>query len=195
MNQRLSRIAPLFLVLPLYLAGCGAAPTEIEGTWLKACVASSGTSTKTTLTNTGDTGVLAGESFSDAACTTLAATTTVTSTFTLGAAVDSPAGAKKMDSTLVSITITPKTDAMVTTLNTGSYCSVTNWAKDTATDVTGKVCSGGVTYFAKGAVTYTLYKLEGSSLTLGTTTGLGPDDGTTEAGRHTALDSVSYTKQ
>src|SRR5688572_14892108 len=104
-----------FLILGIGIVfaslGCGK-KTELEGTYEKACAAGS----KTKLVVSGETATTTQESFSDAACTTASFTAVGVSDFTLGDAVTTPPGAKKLDMTAVSGSITPKSDAAAAAL-------------------------------------------------------------------------------
>ena len=115
--------------------------TFLEGTWKRACTQSSSNTyseflevyKNTSLTNYD-------HQYSDSACSTGYATIRYTYTIAVGSdatMADGSTTATKITVTNVGVYITPKTDALVATLNRGT-CSATDWAKDVEKDVSSK---------------------------------------------------------
>ena len=116
--------------------------TFLEGTWKMAC-AQSGSSTYSerldVYKNTSYTNYE--HQYSDSACSTGYATIRYTYTIAVGSdatMADGSTTATKITATNVGVYITPKTDALVATLNRQGTCSATDWAKDVEKDVSSK---------------------------------------------------------
>lgn len=78
----------------------------------------------------------------------------------------SVAGAKDINFTITTATLTSKTDNATTLLNAGTgYCGKKDWKTGEKTDILGKDCAGGS--YKNGAVIFDVYKIEKSILTLG----------------------------
>ena len=77
---------------------------------------------------------------------------------------------------LASFKYTPETAAVVSDLNTNSYCEYSDWALNTEKDITGKTC-GSLTIPVANTTYLSIYKLVGNNFYLGTfgTTGSYPD--------------------
>jgi hypothetical protein len=192
---------PLTALLCLAAAACGkdkdsstapAAPVEagLIGTWTSACIPATGSekgSNQSVVTFTATGVASADTTYSDTACKT----PTMRSNSTVevvagGTAVTTPAGAKTIDTKLLTATLTPLDDATATSLATAKYCDYTDWKKDTAKDV-AKKCDASDTDVA-GRLAYGIYKLEGNKLTLGDYSGA--NDGKSAATRPTTLSAT-----
>ncbi|MEZ4741055.1 MAG: hypothetical protein R3B45_01165 [Bdellovibrionota bacterium] len=173
-----------------------AADTSIyQGTWSLAC-ASSGTDSGSYVFDgsnfTYKTSHFNGESTScEAANKDFDAE--VTGTYKIGADIEGVEGAKAIDITFVTYTMTPTSEDAVSFFNDESGCASGEWELDTKKDLTTLDCDMfGDT--AKGTIVYDIIKVNSDKLTLGDSED-DATDGTTEAKRPTALESDSYTKE
>ena len=82
----------------------------------------------------------------------------------LGAAVD-PADAKNINFTVSQASMTPKSDAAVTMLNTMKYCAIEDWAVNKKSDILDKKCVG--IGYKKGEVVFDIYRQNDSQLVFG----------------------------
>ena len=194
------------LVLGALLSGCGntTVTSEIDGTFRTACHAERRGAARATQSAYQEmvfgNGSFAAsvKYFSDTACATLSATETVTSTFATGDAVTAPAGAKKIDITLKSVSITLATAETAAEANASSSCGFTDWAVGQAKDVMGKPssCSEAGAEVTADEKLFTIYELTGTTLKLGNPGSAGSaTDGTSDTKRPTALSSTVATKQ
>jgi len=180
------------------LTAC-AKTTEAEGTWRTDCKeAGRAVYLYQELVFTGSEFVTNLKYFSDSGCSTLTLTESVTATFTIGEAVATPAGAKKLDLTYSSVTATPATDETVDSLNTSSSCGYSDWAKGQAKDTSGKGEADclALSENAKGDTVFTIFQIDGTKIQFGD---LGAPSSATSGEaddkRPTALDSFIANKQ
>lgn len=163
-----------------------APPTEIEGTWLGAC----GGTTRESATFSGDVAYFAVTTYNAASCSSAKWIYVKTSTFKIGDYV-ARAGERKYDFTQTALTLTPKSSAGVSEMNTSSLCGYNDWALDISRDVTGKNCSS-VVQPSNNTKTYSIYKLNTAAspheIQLGTTGAIA--NGTSEATRHSTVGSA-----
>ena len=109
----------------------------------------------------------------------------IAGTFSGGVAVASPSGAKTIDLTYSTWTITPSSSAVADYMNTNSFCGVSTFAANTATNVMGKNCGGGAVNV--GDVEPQIYKITGTTVQFGEDA-----DGSS---RSSSLKTRVYTKQ
>lgn len=95
--------------------------------------------------------------YSDASCSVKQMEMVEQGTYQIGGA-ESGTSMIELDRTLSVFTIKPVTAAMVTQMNSQSFCGITSWTLNVAQDVTGKTCSGTVIP-AVGAVYYDIYSV------------------------------------
>ena len=116
--------------------------TFLEGTWKSACTSSSSSTYSERLDVFKNTSYTNYEhQYSDSACSTGYATIRYTYTIAVGSdatMADGSTTATKITVTNVGVYLTPKTDALVATLNRQGTCSATDWAKDVEKDVSSK---------------------------------------------------------
>jgi hypothetical protein len=147
-------------------------PTELDGTWSTVCTAQSGTSNyeSTSYTFSGTSGytyAIQWRVFSDLHCSQLIAAVVASGTFSIGSAAVSPSGAKKVDMTQSSMTLTPAT-GVASQLNSTHTCLNTTFQDGVSTSVAGIKC-GETPYERNGTTIYNIYALSGSSLQIGAT--------------------------
>ena len=167
------------------------ATTELEGTWSAACyLATDNLSRKNTISISGTDVILKLEVHSDSSCNTDALTFEDRySSLTIGDEVSFSSGATGHQYTIdvLSFTLIPQTTGFVSYLNDLSYCGISDWALDNATDYTGNTC-GETVYDVKNTTYLSLYKLVGNNLFLGglNSTGTYPTE---------VSDSIAFIKQ
>ena len=166
--------------------------TEVEGTWSAACYLATDnlSSTKRTITISGTDVIFKSEVHTDSSCNTDALTFEDRySSLTIGDEVSFSSGATGHQYTIdvLSFTLIPQTTGFVSYLNDLSYCGISDWALDNATDYTGNTC-GETVYDVKNTTYLSLYKLVGNNLFLGglNSTGTYPTE---------VSDSIAFIKQ
>jgi len=201
--------APLYALVVSCLLPVGCAKEEEEeeeaagelaGTWSTACISKERDSgeiesySKKTLVFT-EASMTTEMSDYDNTDTTCAGTPLYsineTNTFTVGADVTTPAGAKILDWTPSKVEATIKTAGAVNQFNGNAQCGFSDWTINVAKDVSTAACGGQ----ALNSAVYNIYDVDGTSLKTGELTTEGA--GGTAALRPTALsvkDHV-YTKQ
>ena len=170
--------------------------TFLEGTWKKACSQSGSNSYSEYIMvykNTSYT--FYSNVYSDSACSTASRTIRYTYTLAVGSdatMADGSTTATKVTMTLVGVYLTLKTDTLVASNNTRSFCSATDWTKDVEKDVTSKftedTCLDGDD--AIGTVYKDVLKITGTDLWWGT----GTSDKDSE-GYPTVLEDTGFDKQ
>ena len=170
--------------------------TFLEGTWKKACAESgSGRYSEYIMVFKNTSYTYYSNAYSDSACST--GYTTIRYTYTLAVGSDATMAdgsttATKLTLTSVGVYLTLKTDALVSSLNTGSYCSANNWEKNVEKDITSKATED--TCFelndAIGTVYKDVVKLKGTDLWWGVNT----SDKDSE-GYYTVIDDSGFDKQ
>ena len=142
--------------------------TFVEGTWKKACYIQSDNTTYaeqiTSFNNTLVTNSF--HTYSNSSCSTGALSLKYKSTMAVGSDATKADGSTlgtKVTTTLVSVYVTARTDALAAAYSTASLCGATNWKKDVEKDVTSNVtedtCLDGQ---ASGTVTKDVYKVVGT---------------------------------
>ena len=170
--------------------------TFLEGTWKKACAESSDDSYSEYIMvyqNTSYT--FYSNEYSDSTCSTGYSSSRYTYTIGLGSnatMADGSTTGTKLNITSVGVYLTLKTDTLVASNNTGSFCSATDWTKDVEKDVTSKftedTCLDGDD--AIGTVYKAVLKITGTDLWWGT----GTSDKDSE-GYPTVLEDSGFDKQ
>ena len=173
------------------------APTTfLEGTWKKACADSGrGRSSEYIMVYKNTSYTWSDNVYSDSACSTADTTYRYTYTIAVGSdatMADGSTTATKLTLTSVGAYVTLKTDTLVASKNTGSFCSATDWTKDVEKDVTSKftedTCLDGDD--AIGTVYKDVLKITGTDLWWGT----GTSDKDSE-GYPTVLEDTGFDKQ
>ena len=170
--------------------------TFLEGTWKKACAESgSGRYSEYIMVFKNTLYTYYSNAYSDSACST--GYTTIRYTYTLAVGSDATMAdgsttATKLTTTTVGVYITLKTDALVSSLNTGSYCSANNWKKNVEKDITSKATEDTCLDLndAIGTVYKDVIKLIGTDLWWG----VGTSDKDSE-GYYTVIEDSGYDKQ
>ena len=105
---------------------------------------------------------------------------------------DGSTTATKLTTTMVGVYLTLKTDALVSSLNTSSYCSENNWEKNVEKDITSKATEDTCLELndAIGTVYKDVVKITGTDLWWGT----GTSDKDSE-GYPTVLEDSGFDKQ
>lgn len=178
------------------LAGGGG----LAGTWNKkvTCKSSSaGSYSKTKLVYAQTTSTFEETSnvYSDSTCSTPILTLAVKGNYTTSNATsDLFEDQMDLDSTLISLLVTPNSAAIVTDYNTVVYCGFNNWQLNISKDVAGLTCSGSVMP-SSGTVQFTFYTISKVS----STGPIAPSDvgdlnfGTTSSGRDGTSISQRHT--
>jgi len=170
--------------------------TFLEGTWKKACAESgSGRYSEYIMVFKNTSYTYYSNAYSDSACST--GYTTIRYTYTLAVGSDATMAdgsttATKLTTTMVGVYLTLKTDALVSSLNTSSYCSANNWKKNVEKDITSKATEDTCLELndAIGTVYKDVIKLIGTDLWWG----VGTSDKDSE-GIYTVIEDSGYDKQ
>ena len=170
--------------------------TFLEGTWKKACKESSDdTYSEYIMVYKNTSYTFYSNEYSDSACSTGYSSTRYTYTIGVGSdatMADGSTTATKLTLTSVGVYVTLKTDTLVASKNTGSFCSATDWTKDVENDITSKVTED--TCFdaddAIGTVYKDVVKITGTDLWWG----IGTSDKDSE-GYPTVLEDSGFDKQ
>jgi len=170
--------------------------TFLEGTWKKACAESGDDKYSEYIRVYKNTSYTWSDNvYSDSACSTADTTYRYTYTIAVGSdatMADGSTTATKLTITVVGAYVTLKTDTLVASKNTGSFCSATDWTKDVEKDVTSKftedTCLDGDD--AIGTVYKDVLKITGTDLWWGT----GTSDKDSE-GYRTVLEDSGFDKQ
>ena len=170
--------------------------TFLEGTWKKACAESgSGRYSEYIMVFKNTSYTYYSNAYSDSACSTGYATVRYTYTIAVGSdatMADGSTTATKLTITVVGAYVTLKTDTLVASKNTGSFCSATDWTKDVEKDVTSKFTEDTCLDAddAIGTVYKDVVKITGTDLWWGT----GTSDKDSE-GYPTVLEDSGFDKQ
>ena len=164
--------------------------TEVEGTWVTSCFLSGGVYRINTITVTGTDVVVKYEWHSDSSCSTDYALWEDTyDNLAIGDEITFSDATKGHEFTLevVSYKLTTHTTTATSDLNTAVYCGYSDWALNTAKEISGITCSG-ISYAVANTSVQGMYNLVGNNLFLGTlnTTGSYPT---------TVSTSRTYVKQ
>ena len=170
--------------------------TFLEGTWKKACEESSDdTYSEYIMVYKNTSYTWSDNVYSDSTCSTADTTYKYTYTIAVGSdatMADGSTTGTKLNLTSVGVYVTLKTDTLVASKNTGSFCSATDWTKDVEKDVTSKftedTCLDGDD--AIGTVYKAVLKITGTDLWWGT----GTSDKDSE-GYPTVLEDTGFDKQ
>ena len=170
--------------------------TFLEGTWKKACAESgSDRYTEYIMVYKNTSYTFYSNVYSDSACSTASRTIRYTYTLAVGSdatMADGSTTGTKLNITSVGVYLTLKTDALVSSLNTGSYCSANNWKKNVEKDITSKATEDTCLELndAIGTVYKDVIKLIGTDLWWG----VGTSDKDSE-GYYTVLEDSGFDKQ
>ena len=170
--------------------------TFLEGTWKKACAQSGSVQYSEYIMVYKNTSYTWSDNvYSDSTCSTADTTYKYTYTIAVGSdatMADGSTTGTKLNLTSVGVYVTLKTDTLVASKNTGSFCSATDWTKDVEKDVTSKftedTCLDGDD--AIGTVYKAVLKITGTDLWWGT----GTSDKDSE-GYPTVLEDTGFDKQ
>lgn len=155
-----------FVLLPLLiaLAGCGKKVEELPSTdslegglWRTGCESSSSAYQKAVLNVENGSYSIKTTVYSDGACSQTLYEQNQSGSYTLSS-YDSSTGRGNIDLTLGSITLVPSSVSVANSLNSSSFCGLTNWASGLAQTVAGRNC-GGVLVPSVGQVTYDIYQI------------------------------------
>lgn len=176
--------------------------TELEGTWVKACGSDNPQSEEPdydkSLVNFDEDEFTAEiQSFSDAACATKTSTMNMTGTFTVGDAVEAPAGAKAYTVKTAAVTMTLHDAETVKAYNGETEGSTAicggNWTIDVAHAMSTELCGAEVFTVSD---TYDVFKIDGDKVYFGETGDEGSaTDGSTAEKRPTTLETRFSQKQ
>ena len=170
--------------------------TFLEGTWKKACAESgSDRYTEYIMVYKNTSYTFYSNVYSDSACSTGYITYRYTYTIAVGSdatMADGSTTATKLTLTSVGVYLTLKTDALVSGINTDSFCSANNWTKDVEKDITSKVTEDTCIEAddAIGTVYKDVIKLIGTDLWWGVNT----SDKDSE-GYYTVIEDSGFDKQ
>jgi len=144
--------------------------TELEGTWTTNCN-STGTDYYEikTLIVSGTDFSLKYEAYTDSSCSTDSSISISTfSSLSIGDSVTFSSGSTghKFSVTVSSFTLTPTSASIVSALNTDGWCGYSNWAINTAKNITGKTC-GSASIDVANTTYLGLYMLVGNNLFIG----------------------------
>lgn len=171
----------------------GAPESTIEGVWQAQCVSGSSSSYRATVTVLCSTMSQQIDFFSAVGCLEADKTRILTNAggyFTTLGASSAVAGATEFDIYSGSSELAPVTDAEASSMNTSSYCGITNWAASIKQGVSG-TC--GLDYYGSpGIPSYSLYQVVNLSLYFGIPSG--SYDGVTAQNRYNTLGSLGYIK-
>lgn len=178
-------------------------PDALVNTWKGATCAKipDGSYANTTVVFTSATFTLEQQTYSAIDCSesSKSVRSVTTGTWTKGSSVSGISGAYNLDQTFTKVQIALNTDIAVSSLNTsGKEVCGGGWVKDTLKEL--KADAANCDDFLKaGDIFYDIYKIDGSALYFGDTSGKKTDgtvlDGLSSVNRPTALDDVKYTKQ
>jgi hypothetical protein len=120
----------------------------------------------------------------------------LTASFAIGDAAITTVGAKNIDFTQISSTITPLTAFVVTDWNTKSVYGYTNWLLNVAKDIAGREASSGDGFEdANGAISYGIFQIKDDGMLYFGDDEINPSyDGSTEAKREQALVTYGLSK-
>lgn len=135
---------------------------QLAGQWSDGCVAHDWLG----LTRSGETLTMSGVGdfdrkrtlFSDEQCTKSEVEFLVRGTFDTLGKDRTVEGAKDINFTVVFAQVTPRSDAVVKTLNAMAYCGVSDWQVAQAVDILGRDCLGQ--RWDNGTVDFDIYRLE-----------------------------------
>jgi len=197
--MKLSTLILISVTSVSFAVSCGkknddtaAATTELEGTWTDTCTASSDASSysKSTTVITGTTSTTTSNIYTDAACTTVRDTVVSIATFSLGAAVSAPSGAKEYNSKISKILWTVKNDQAASYTTCGG-----GFTKNVAKELNATNCADDADLKSSFIDNCDVYKLDGTKLYFGKMGDAGTaTDGTTAAKRPTTLETTAWTK-
>ena len=116
-----------------------------------------------------------------------------TMTYSTGDAAANPSGAKKIDMTVIDITMTCLTDIGVNAANSSSFYGYSDWKINVPKTIAGrKQDPSDDTTWSRNQVIYSIYKIDGNSFYHGdSSTG----DESSDSKRPTALESTPYARQ
>ncbi|HEX7676186.1 MAG TPA: hypothetical protein VF412_18560 [Bdellovibrio sp.] len=150
----------------LFLGGCSKTNTSLDlnsglpslegGAWQMDCSSFTGYEAAT-ITYAGGSYQHLTSNYSDASCAVKQMETVEQGTYQIG---DTESGTSmvQLDRTLSVLTIKPLTAAIVSQLNSQSFCGINSWTLNFAQDVTGRNCSG-VLVPSAGATYYDIYSI------------------------------------
>jgi len=143
--------------------------TELEGTWIASCYQSGSYYIVTTYSIAGTDLVKKVEYHSDSSCSTDYSMYEYTlGSLAMGDKATYSDGGRgyRFSHNVVSSKYTPQVEANVSGKNSSSWCGYSDWALNTAKDITGKTC-GSSTHSAAKTTIFGLYKLLGNNLKFG----------------------------
>lgn len=170
----------------------------ISGTWKSTCQACRNNVQNCyeidTFVSSGSSITLTLDHYADASCTTQGDRWEAFSTYSVGGSVDTPAGASAVDVYATKFIVTP-TSIGAPLLNSQSLCGKTDWAANTAVDITGnKDCNTSNPDANSAGLIYSNFIVTASTFKPGVPLLSNVDDGTTEAKRMKGSDTVVFTK-
>jgi hypothetical protein len=166
--------------------------SELEGTWYSGCLAYGNGGTKVANVFAGNTNAKTAFYFiNDASCGNGDFRIDTSHTISLGSTADATTGAKSIDWTVTTYDATPLTANGATTMNSQSYCGLTNWVVGVTQNTLALNC-GGITVNT-GTVDYDIFKITEGTLVFGYDNS-GVNDGSTAEKRPSTLGTITYTK-
>jgi hypothetical protein len=174
-----------------------------DGTWVSGCaVYAAGQWTKSEIVIAGGSSTSTISIYSDATCVTGISESVFYSSFNVGGAVASPAGALELKETVSKIMMTLKTTDGVTTANEGwkiggevvfpPACNG-GFTINVPRELNPTVCAGDLLYGGFFTPSYGIVKIDGDKIYFGETDET--NDGSTAAKRPTKLKTTYYTKK
>lgn len=147
------------------LRAAAASAGDISGRWSTGCVNLGEESGKHSVELTNGIRTSTIYLYSDGECKIEASVEVIIGNYVIGKTVNSPTGAREFDSTETKITVTPKSEASVTSFQEeyGEDCSV-SFMRGKPTDISPALCSKESTIFR---TYYTIYRVNRSGLILG----------------------------
>lgn len=183
--------------------GTNTSTSLADGTWVSGCaVYAPGQWSKSELVIAGGSSTSTISIYSDSNCVTGISESVFYSSFNVGGAVASPAGALELKETVSKIMMTLKTEAGVTTANEGwkiggevlfpPACNG-GFTINVPRELNPTVCAGDLLYGGFFTPSYGIVKIDGDKIYFGETDET--NDGSTAAKRPTKLKTTYYTKK
>jgi len=144
--------------------------SELEGTWNSSCILASDGSTydKHTLSLSGTNLTSTTTSYQDSSCSTSRFSTEYAYTnVAAGTAINLSNGNPGwgISGTVQSLNVTPLSSDMTNTMNSISFCGLSTWQLNTASNAQGLDCGSGA-YPTQGSAWNSRYRVSGTTLTV-----------------------------
>jgi hypothetical protein len=176
----------------------GGSTSELNGTWSETCNVADSDSSKTTYVIASGSATVTKRSFTDKTCTTESMTMAFLTSVNGGASVATPAGAKELTTKISKMTVTLKTDELVSlyngTMGNSAICGG-GFVKDTAKDLDATACGNDPSFKSIFDEIFNIYKIDGDKLYMGACGDAGSaSDCSSATKRPTVLEATYLTK-